>query len=262
MKKFFLIIIVFFTSIFFLSCESNDNPIVQGTSNLKPNSKILIEYFTNITCVNCPQVSHYLVNIDSLTGTTINDTNVVILAVHSYLNTIDPFYQFNSADNTARTDYYSAGLYNPINFIMGTLMPSFNSSSWTNIINQRLSQKNTFVVNTTNVYDSTTKSGTLNITVGQLSGVEVEDLKMHVAITESNILFNAPNGEKIHHNILRKLATPSEGESIHIEPGQSDTFIQNYTVPNGVNQKNCKIIIFVQSQSSKVVFGVDKLKIM
>ena len=256
-----LTIFILLTGFLFLSCESNDSPIVQGTSNLKASSKVLVEFFTNTSCVYCPPPGHFLDAVDSLHGITINDTNVVIIKYHTDLFPNDPFHIYNAPDNLARENYYEAGFFNPLGFMMGAMMPSFSQQTWTNTLNQRLSQKNSFSISATNNYNASTRTGEISITVGQLSGSAVSDLKLHVAITESQLFYNAPNGETYHQNTLRDLITPGDGESISITPGTSQTYVMQYSVPTPLVDDNCGIVIFVQSHSSKEVLGTEKLRV-
>ncbi|MDD5361260.1 MAG: Omp28-related outer membrane protein [Ignavibacteria bacterium] len=262
MKKFALYIIILFVAGSFLSCESNDNPIVKGTSDFKASSKVLIEFFTNHTCVNCPIPGHYLDEIDSLKGVTLNDTNVIIIRVHTTVTSLnDPFYLFNTVDNLARSNYYGALLFNPYTVLNGVLLPAFNTTTWTNLIESKLKLKNQFGINIANNYDSLAGTGTLTVSVGQLSGSTVSDLTMHAVLTESDLYYEAPNGEKWHQNTMRKLFTGTDGMSINVQPGQSSDFEVPYAIPSGVIAKNCSIVVFVQSKGSKSVLGVEKIKL-
>lgn len=262
MKKIFLYIIILLAAGVFLSCESNDNPVIKGTSDVKASSKVLVEFFTNHTCVNCPVPGHYLDEIDSLQGITLNDTNVIIIRVHTTVTSLnDPFYLYNTVDNLARSNYYGALLFNPYTVLNGVLLPPFNASTWTNLIESKLKLKNDFGINIVNNYDSLAGTGTLTITVGQVSGTAVSDLKLHAILTESNLYYEAPNGEDWHQNTMRKLFTGTDGMSISVQPGQSGTYEVSYAIPSGVVAKNCDIVVFVQSESAKTVMGVEKVKL-
>lgn len=262
MKKLSLYIIILLTAGFFFSCESNDNPLVKGTSDFKASSKVLVEFFTNHTCVNCPVPGHYLDEIDSLKGITINDTNVIIIRVHTTVTSLnDPFYLFNTVDNLARSNYYGALMFNPYTVLNGVLLPAFNATTWTNLIESKLKLKNQFGINIVNNYDSLAGTGSLTVSVGQLSGTSVSDLRLHAVLTENNLYYEAPNGEDWHQNTMRKLFTGTDGMSINIIPGQSSNFEIPYSIPEGVVAKNSSIVVFVQSQSAKSVLGVERVKV-
>jgi hypothetical protein len=257
-----LTIAILFLSFVIYGCESNDNPVNQGTNNLKASNKVLVEFFTNTSCINCPPPGSYLDLVDSLKGVTINDTNVIIIRVHTSLYANDPFYDFNVPDNKARQDYYQAGLYNPICFLNGSNLPTYNSNKWTDSINVALAKKSTYAIADSNVYNSASRNGTLTLTIGQLSGVSVGDLKMHIAITEGHLYYTAPNGERWFENTLRKLVTPANGIDIQLSSGQLVNLIENYTLPEGIVEANSQIIIFLQSTSTAKIYAVDKKNIL
>ena len=244
------------------SCESNDGIVPQGTADLKSNSKVLVESFTNTSCVGCPAADNYLKRIDELLGVTINDTNVVIIETHSTMFPNDPFYNFNVPDNNSRQTYYSAGSINPIGFLMGVMMPlPFDQTGWTSSINQRLNQTNTFGINLVPDVDTSSRQLELTIQIGQFTGNAVEDLKLHVVLTESDLHYNAPNGLTEFDNVMRDLLTPIGGESFSVNPGQSITLNKTYVIDSRVVIENCKAIIYIQSQSTKEVFAVEKVKL-
>ena len=257
-KYCFSILIV---ALFFYSCESNDGIIIQGIVPDSSSSKVLMELFTNTSCIPCVPVNIYLDRINSLSGVTINDTNVIIIRIHTTLFPNDPFYTFNTADNLARQQYYvMPGYANPKGYLMGSdsTIGNFNETVWTTEINNRLALTNSFSITFTVTYDSLSRNGTLDYEIGQLSGSQVNDLVLHIAVTENDLFYNAQNGETHFENTLRDLITPGNGENITINPGQSSTFSKNFTLMNGIDHKHAHIILFIQSVSSKEVFAVEK----
>lgn len=245
-----------------ISCESNDNPIIQGSSNLKPKSKVLLELFTNTSCAFCIYPGLYLNDIDSLKGITINDTNVIIIRCHTTLFPNDPFHNFNPAANLARQNYYNAGLYNPVAYLKGVQMPGFNASSWTNLINQELAKTNPVSINIVCTFDTLSRNGNLNVTVGQLSGSQLSDLRLFIVVTEGHLPYNAPNGETMFENVLRDILSSENGDSFSILPGQSISFYKDFTLRSGINPYNSQIIVFVQNYSTQAIYGVEKIELI
>lgn len=263
LNKIFLIFVLSIASFITFSCESNDGIIPQGTSNLTCKSKVLVEFFTNTSCIGCPVAGHYLNRINNLQGVSINDTNVVILTVHTTMFPGDPFHLFNTVDNLCRQQYYNAGSFNPVAYTNGSIMPvPFDQNGWTSQINQYLNILNSFGINAATTFDTTSRTGTLNLQIGQFSGTQVSDLKLLIAVTESNLHYNAPNGETDFNNIMRALITPGGGQNINIIPGQSINVTKNYTIDSRLILANCKLVIFVQSFSSKEVFGVESIRLI
>jgi hypothetical protein len=262
-KQILILLLTVIASFITFSCESNDGVIPQGTSNLTSKSKVLVEFFTNTSCVGCPAAGNYLNRIHDKLGVTINDTNVVILAVHTTMFPNDPFHLFNTTDNLSRQQYYNAGSFNPVAYTNGTLMPvPFDQNGWTSQINQYLNILNSFGLNVTNTFDTTSRTGTLVIQIGQFSGSQISDLKLLIAVTESNLHYNAPNGETDFNNVMRALITPGSGQSINVIPGQSINVVKDYTIDSRLVLANCKLVIFVQSLSSKEVFGVESINLL
>ena len=140
----------------------------------------------------------------------------------------------------------------------GSNLLAYNFNAWTDSLNLALSKKGTFAIADSNAYDTTSRNGTLTLTIGQLSGGIVGDLKMHIIITEGHLYYTAPNGERWFENTLRKLVTPAEGVSVSLSSGQSLNFIENYNLPVGINAKYSQIIVFLQSTSTAKVYAVDE----
>jgi hypothetical protein len=260
------IFIIFVLSLSFLlySCESNDGLIVKGNPDARATNKVLVQLFTNTSCIPCVQANNYLNGINVLNGTTNNDTNVIIMRVHTTLFAGDPFYNFNVPVNYAVQQYYNAGISNPRGYLMGANMGSFNASSWTNSLNQRLNIANAFSIILTNTYKSIEREGISSIQMTQVSGSSLPDFVMHIAVVENGLILNppAPNGETDFENTLRDLVTPTGGQPISFTVGQTQNFIKSFYLKDGINADETDIIVYVQSVSTKEIFGVVKAKLV
>lgn len=244
-----------------VSCEDNLDSPVSVNPGLKANSKVLVELFSNVMCVACVQSANYCDDITYLRGVTINDTNVIVINIHSSLFPGDPFYAFNSGMNSAREDYYNV-IFNPAGFLMGGIMTApFSAEQWTNQINQKLIKTNDVALNLVNTTDTNTRTGILQITAGQTGGQAHNDLKLYAAVIENNLYFNSPNGKTNYNNILRQMLTDFNGEAITINPGQPANLLMGYTVDERIIQKNAVIVVFVQNNSTKEVLCAEKIKI-
>lgn len=260
MKNLTLTIIgLFFISVFFYSCESNDNPVIQNINNKTSQSKVLVEFFTAVNCPNCPPPGHFLDLIDSLKGVTINDTNVVIVRYHSNYNGYDPYYLFNPTGSAARHMYYEYS-WNPAGSLMGFGLPNFIQSVWLNNINSSLEKKNPLEVGVSNSYDSSSKAGTVNISLKLASASPDNDLKLFVIITENELYYTGTNGEIVHQNTYRQMLTDNAGDAISLTPGVLQNVSKNYSLKTGINTANSNIVVFVQSQNGKTVYGVERIK--
>ena len=217
--------------------------------------------FTNTSCPTCPAPGKYLDSINNLKGYTIDDTNVMIIRYHTRLFPNDPFYLFNSYEDSARTVYYGVPV-NPMGFLCGSMLPIyFDVGTWTTSLNLKLNETNTFGIELDYTLDTNSRNLGLNMEIGQLSGSQINDLRLIPVLTESNLYYTATNGERYFENIMRKMLDGPFGASISVNPGQTINVSKMYSIPAGIWISNCEVIVFVQSLSTKEVFGVQKLKI-
>ena len=219
--------------------------------SLNPTNKVLVELFTNTSCIPCVEANTYLDEIFSLQGVTNNDSRVVILRYHTTLFAGDPFYLYNTTDNNARMSFYpNAAIVNPRTFLQGAYMGAFSSSSWTNKINELIAETRTYAIKLTNTYDSVSRNGSINVQIKQVSGAVYNDLVYHVAVAENELQYAAPNGETHFENTLRDLVTPTTGQIFTISPGETKSFNNSYSIDTQIDQNHTDLVVFVQRNNS------------
>ena len=232
--------------------------------SINATNKVLLEMFTNTSCLPCVEANTYLDEIYNLSGVTSNDANVVILRYHTTLFANDPFYLYNETDNNARMTFYpNSAIVNPRAYLLGIFMQNFSSSTWTNKLNEKLADTRTYAIKLTNTYDSVSRNGSINIKIKQISGAVFNDLVYQVAVSENEIQYNAPNGETVFDNTFRDFITPPTGQPFTISPGQTNSYDHNYNLDNAINQNHADITVFVQRNNTtgKDVFAVEKVKV-
>lgn len=255
--KFFPATLVLALSFIFYSCESNDmmlRPIVTSNTN---EGKVLVELFTNTSCIPCVPANQYLDNILFLQGVTSNDSNVIIIRVHTTLFAGDPFYLFNPEVNNARQTYYNAANSNPRGYLLGNFMGAFNGNNWTTQINSKIGTTLDYNLNLGNSYNSSNNSGILSVEANQVSGSNLNDLRLFVAVVENELQFNAPNGETEFENILRDMLTSINGDVVSLSSGQSVTRTFNYNLRAGINPNHAQLVVFLQNDANREVFAVE-----
>lgn len=231
---------------------------------INPTNKVLVEIFTNTSCIPCVEANTYLDEIYELNGVTNSDENVVILRIHTTLYAGDPFYHYNTTDNNARMAFYpNSAIVNPRTFLLGSYLGAFSSAAWTNKINEKLADTRTYAIKLTNTYDTVSRTGNINVLIKQVSGAALNDLVYHVAVSENDIQYSAPNGETHFDNTLRDLITPPTGQAFVITPGQTKSFNQSYSIDTQINQDKTDIIVFVQRNNStgKEVMAAEWVKL-
>lgn len=230
--------------------------------SINPTNKILVELFTNTSCIPCVEANQYLDGVYNLSGVTNNDASVIIVRYHTTLYAGDPFYLYNTTDNNARMAYYpNSAIVNPRTFLLGSFMGNFSNTAWTNTLNDKLASTRTFAIVLNNTYDTVSRNGSLDIKIKQASGPVVNDLVYHIAITENDIAYPAPNGETHFNNTLRDLITPPNGQPFSISTGQINSYSAGYSIAGIINQHKTDLTVFVQSLSTKEVFAVEKIKL-
>jgi thiol-disulfide isomerase/thioredoxin len=230
--------------------------------SINPTNKVLVELFTNTSCVPCVDPNRYLDEIYKNQGVTSNDNNVIILRVHTTMFAGDPFYLYNTPDNDARMAFYpGTNISNPRGYLLGTYMLAYGASSWTNKINEKLSGTRPFAIRLVNTYDSVSRNGSVSIRIKQASGSSYSDLVYHCVLAENEIAYSAPNGETVFDNTMRDLITPSNGQSFSISTGQTNSYALNYNVASIINQNHSDLIVFVQRTSTKEVLAVERIKV-
>lgn len=259
--KFTFVIILAF-SFWFAGCESNDSSTNSVYIPQPVNKKVLVEFFTNAGCNPCIAAHHYLDQITDNTGATINDTSVIILSYHTrYPYSFDSLYRANVSQNEYRSTTYYGVLFTPQCRIDGVNSGQFSSTSWSAQINAEFKTAKYLDITMSNTFNSGTDSGVVTANISLVSALPSSDNVVHVVITENNIPYvTAPNGITYPDDVMRYMITGSEGESINV--GQNTAVTKNYGIASNWNPNECYITVFVQSVSTKQVFGVERIKVV
>lgn len=241
-------------------CESNDKVTDSVCIPQPVNKKILVEFFTNSGCTPCVAVHGYLDGITENTCTTINDTSVIVISYHTkYPYILDSLYRANITQNDSRANYYGI-LFTPQSMLNGVTMGTFSATEWSAQMNVEFKTQNYLNIELGNTFNSSTDSGIVTANIALVSALPASDNVVHVLITQSNIPYvTAPNGVKYPDDVMRYMVTGSEGEDITI--GQTNVVTKAYGLSPSWNQNECYITVFVQSKSTKQVFGVERIKV-
>lgn len=209
---------------------------------------ILLEHFTNTNCSICASRNNTFFNlIDNY------PKDVHHIAYHPpfpYIQCI--FYQFNTAGNMARTDYYN---------ILGTpevLMWGKEPTPPGGLIVQealenglgQTSPLEVIVVEEGNVFR------TVKIEVKTWGDIPAGNYKLHVMVAEQNILYNAPNGETEHHNVYRESLQSNGGISFTPAPvGESVNFEYGFPIDFEWFEEETYVLAFVQNDDTKDIIN-------
>lgn len=248
-------------AVIFISCESNDNPQNSVYIPQPVNKKVLVEYFSNSNCQPCIAAHNYFIApVGEAAGQTINDTSVIFISWQfKYPNINDSIYWANPVQNAYRANYYQV-LGAPNGQLDGNYMGNFSQTDWTNQVNTEFKTTKFLNISLSNSYDTISRNGTISANVQTLSAPQISDNVIHFVLTESNVMYvTAPNGITKLDDCMRLMITDTTGVPITLSGTISRT--ENYNVNTKYKDVNCQIVVFVQSQSTKQIFGVEKIKI-
>jgi hypothetical protein len=139
-------------------------------------------------------------------------------------------------------------------------MGTFSATEWSAQMNVEFKTQSYLDIELSNNFNSTTDSGTVTANISLASALPSSDNAVHVIITESNIPYvTAPNGITSPDDVMRYMVTGQNGEDITI--GSSNVVTKSYGLNQRWNADECYITVFVQSKSSKQIFGVERIKV-
>ncbi|UCC80381.1 MAG: Omp28-related outer membrane protein [Candidatus Zixiibacteriota bacterium] len=172
----------------------------------------------------------------------------------------DPFYQYNIPQNIARINYYGFD-YTPHFRLDGVVDGTYNTGAWNALIAYRINISSPMTIDIDGSYDENNRTGEVTITVYCEATPSVSNLKMRVAITESGIQWQAPNGSNVHEQTFRHMIPNAAGESFTINQGDTQQFTYQFIIPNPLRPDYCDIIAFVQSDQNKEILQGGKIGI-
>jgi hypothetical protein len=86
-----------------------------------------------------------------------------------------------------------------------------------------------------------------------MSEVPSNALRLHCAIIEDDIQYDAPNGLSHFDHIMRAMLPNTAGEEVNVAVGETLRFSYSYTVDSGWNPANLGVVAFVQDDATKEV---------
>lgn len=161
----------------------------------------------------------------------------------------DPYYQYNIPENTARINYYGINVV-PRLKINGNITGG-SVSQWSAQISNEINVTAPLDIEITGEYSNANRTGNLDITVAATDVISYSNLRLRMAITESNIYWHAPNSSDWHHQVFRDMLPNTSGISMSISNGDTLTFEQDFSLPTQLNKYECEVVVFVQSDNGK-----------
>lgn len=237
------------------------------------NKKVVLEEFTGIYCVFCPD-GHAIANAIQ----TANPDDVVLINVH-----VGGFAAPTGNDPDFRTDFGTAlanqsGLTGyPAGTVNRTVFPGMQQGAagttamgrgnWTNASNQTLTQASPVNVAATATLDVATSTLTVYVEVYYTANSDVATNRLNVALMQGNIVGPQTGGNQgnnyNHQHALRHLLTGQWGEVIDTTTaGYFEAFTYEYVVPSAyrnvpVAPADLELAVFVAEGQQKIITGIN-----
>ncbi len=254
-----------------LSCEGTTTPI-------NPEivvKKVLMEEFTGVRCVNCPQAK---LEIDNLQSEALFGDDFIAVSYHA------GFFSrpYNDSKNDYRTDDGNAILEfldQPIGFPSGVVnRKQFSGeddlqieafATWGGFVGQELEAEAIIALDLETTYNAANRI--LNVSVGITPTQNISDaLNLSLLITENDIVDVqlTPDGKVADYaqsHVFRTMITNTFGNPINeaLIANQSISNIFSFTLPDEWVAENCNVVAFVHhTEQSKEVLQAEEVDLI
>ena len=215
---------------------------------------VLGELYTSTTCPPCRAAN---LELDDLAIEL--EPILVIIRYHGWWPSPgnDPFYHYNVSQNTARFNYYGVNSV-PNLRIDGYINAGYNYPAWRGMIESEAENSSPLIMNISGSYDEDARAGEFTVSIYAEMDPGASNLKLRIALTESNIYYQAPNGLTIHHQTFRHMYPGTSGQSFTISEGETVDFTFDLTTPDPLVPRGCRLVAFVQSDQNRQVLQSAK----
>lgn len=216
---------------------------------------VIGELFVNTSCPYCPEAE---IALDTLLMPAYGNEMTIIRYHTWWPSPNDPYYQYNTNENTYRNNYYQ-NLYTPHLFLDGGLDAENDNRRWPRLIEAELAIASPLTISLDCAFDSATDQGTIDIQVFAELDPGPDTLRLRVALTESNILWQAPNGLPIHNQVFRDMIPSLGGVSFAIPQGDTAYFSFPFTIGPPLVAGNCELVVFVQNDRTRAIIQGNRI---
>lgn len=161
------------------------------------------------------------------------------------------FYQANISENTTRFQHYTGDVFgSPTVAINGIDFKSPNQVT-TAVLDGLTGGTSWLHVD---VEETTGTTRDVNIVLTDHAGGALASGRLFAVIVEREILYNAPNGETVHHNVFRRFLTAPAGEAVDLTSGSVSRTYQ-YTVEGTWNANETYVIAWLSDPSTEEIYN-------
>jgi hypothetical protein len=130
-----------------------------------------------------------------------------------------------------------------------------------NTIKNRYGMEPALKIELSGTYNEAALNGSLDIKIEAIDYNYFEQLYVRIALTESNIRFQAPNGCLWHDQTMRDMIPHTNGRPIEIDYGETVEFSQAFYTPEQLDVDNCELVVWVQCEQMKEIYQAAHIKI-
>lgn len=210
---------------------------------------LLIEHFTNSRCSVCASR-----NPAFYTTIANYPKDIHHLSIHPpipYSNCV--LYQHNTTDNKARQDFYDV-VGTPTIFLNGQENTDAGPLITAAKIQPYLNQTSPLYLKV----GLTGLAGQFSVSVDgySLGQIPAGNYRLFVVLAEKKLDYASPNGEKVHHDVLRDILTAPTGQVFTPAPvGDKNWVSFNFTMNAAWKQEEIYALAFVQNMDTKDVLN-------
>jgi hypothetical protein len=236
--KFYTVAILLSLGVLLATVEVNAQPL--------PPKYPMLELFTNTPCPICgSQNPGFFNRLEAYEG---EYHLVSFYPGKPYASCI--FYQANISENSARLDFYPMVFGTPTVAINGLDFRS--SGSVSNTVLDNITGMNSWLSVT--VEETIGSTRTVTITLEDHVGGSLSSGTLYAVIVEREIMYNAPNGETLHHNVFRRFLTPVDGETVDLGTGMATRAYQ-YTLDGDWQPDEIHVVAWLMDPDTKEIYN-------
>ncbi|MBR4296580.1 MAG: Omp28 family outer membrane lipoprotein [Bacteroidaceae bacterium] len=233
----------------FVACDDikENERFIPVTPEVKTAKNVLIEDFTGMNCINCPNAAEEIRKIQATYGA----EKVIAVAIHGEMPGLS-----GPLANDLGTEYYKRWGVETLPIGMVDRQGLQNHTSWMAKVNERLTAQ---VAPFSLLLDKSVYNEDAHSITVQVEALTSADMtaNLQLWITESNIesFQKMPSGSinmnYVHNHVLRDAVNGYWGESITLEAGVKQSVTYVYEIPDDKdwNVDNLAVVAFVYDES-------------
>lgn len=220
-----------------------------GFINAQNQRTVVLECFTSTTCGPCASANPALDNL-------INNNTDKLIAIKYHVNwpaAGDPMNLHNPGDVSSKVSFYSI---NAVPYSVGDGTWVGNSSSVSQaMINQWAAVDSPIDMRMTHYFNAAQDTMFVVVMGRASSAINSNSLKLNISVIEKTMEYaSAPgsNGERIFHNVMKKLLPSAAGTSIAaMEAGDYFAYKYSWALANVMNVSELTAVAWLQDGTTK-----------